>query len=119
MKGYNAIMLDDLTCMACHDGSGLISAPPPDDPEGKWVTQEMGRGGLSVKRSHSIVYTVACDRCHSKENAFGLSTLDSGGDPLEETICLEGETTSVLYDDLGDYGEVDVDYTLGECPTTD
>ena len=45
--------------------------------------------------------------------------LDAGGDPLEETICLEGETTSVLYDDLGDYGEVDVDYTVGECPTED
>lgn len=129
MKGYNAIMLDKLTCMACHDASGADSGPPPDDPEGKppddprWVNllTTMGRGGPStdVVVSHSIVYTVACDRCHSKENAFGLSTLDAGGDPLEETICLEGETTSVLYDDLGDYGEVDVDYTVGECPTTD
>jgi hypothetical protein len=45
--------------------------------------------------------------------------LDAGGDPAEETICLDGETTSVIYDDLGDYGEVDVDYTLGECPTED
>lgn len=123
MKGYNAIMLDDLTCMACHDASGADVGPPPDDPEGKWVTQltTFGRGGPStdVVISHSVVYTVACDRCHSKENRFGLSTLDAGGDPAMETICLDGETTSVVYDDLGDYGEVDVDYTLGECPTED
>lgn len=103
------------------DDTGADVGPPPDDPQGKWVTQltTMGRGGPStdVVLSHSIVFTVACDRCHSKENSFGLSTLDSDGAALEETICLDGETTSVLYDDLGEYGEVDVDYTLGECPT--
>ena len=121
MKGFNAIMLDKVTCMACHDASGLSVGPPPDDAEGKWVTIETtfspGGPSTNVVASHSIQWEVACDRCHSKGNRAGLSALDSDGAPAEETICLDGETTSVLFDDLGDYGEVDVDYTLGECPT--
>jgi hypothetical protein len=129
MKGYNAIMLEKVTCMGCHDASGADVGPHPDEEMGGiWVTQltTMGRGGPStdVILSHSIVHEVLCDRCHSKGNIHGLSTLDSGGEPAEETICVvgetltvAGETLTVLYDDLGTYGVVDEDYTVGECPT--
>lgn len=122
MKGYNAIMLPKVTCMACHDASGLDVGPHPDEEMGGiWVTQEttFGRGGPSTDYvlSHSIVFEVACDRCHSKGNVHGLSTLDSDGNPAEETICVDDETLTVVYDDLDTYGVVDEDYTLGECPT--
>jgi len=129
MLGYNALMLDKVTCMACHDASGLDAGPDPREDMGDlWVTQEttFGRGGPSTDYvlSHSIQYEVSCDRCHSKGNIHGLSTLDSDGEPAEETICVvgetltvAGETLTVLYDDLGTYGVVDEDYTMGECPT--
>ena len=122
MKGNNAIMLPKVTCMACHDASGLDVGPHPDEGMGGiWVTQEttVGRGGPSTAfvLSHSIVFEVACDRCHSMDNAHGLSTRDSGGEPLEVAICSGGETLTVLYDELDTYGVVDEDYTLGECPT--
>jgi hypothetical protein len=91
MNGLNAIMLDKLTCLACHDASGLDVGPPPDDAEGKWVTQQttMGRGGPStdVLISHSIVYEVACDRCHFAENPWELTHLTAEGEipePEEE-----------------------------------
>jgi len=91
MKGMNAIMLDKLTCMACHDASGLDVGPPPDDPDGKWVTQltTMGRAGPStdVVLSHSIVFEVACDRCHFEENPWELTYLTAEGEipePAEE-----------------------------------
>lgn len=122
MKGYNAIMLPKVTCMACHDAADYDVGPHPDEEMGGiWVTQEttMGRRGpsTSVIVSHSIQWQVACDRCHSKGNVHGLSARDSDGNPAEETICVEGETLTVLYDDLGTYGVVDEDFTMGECPT--
>jgi hypothetical protein len=121
MKGYNAVMLDKVSCIACHDASGADVGPDPEDEAGLWTTTETtsGRGPPTTNAivSHSIQWSVACDRCHSKGNAYGLSTRDSAGDPLEETICLADETMSVLYDKLDTYGVVDVDYTLGECPT--
>lgn len=123
MKGYNAVMLDKVSCMACHDASGADVGPDPEDEAGLWTTTETttGRGPPSTNAivSHSIQWNVACDRCHSKENAYGLSTRESGGDPLEVAICSGDETLTVLYDDLDTYGEVDVDYTEGECPTED
>ena len=90
MKGLNAVMLDKLTCMACHDASGLDVGPPPDGEGGPWVTQQttVGRGGPSTAYvlSHSIVYTVACDRCHFEENAWELTVLTADGEvPAEET----------------------------------
>jgi hypothetical protein len=123
MKGYNAVMLDKVSCMACHDASGADVGPHPEDEDGLWTTTETttGRGPPSTNAivSHSIQWKVDCDRCHSKENAYGLSTLDSAGDPLEVAICSGDETLTVLYDDLDTYGEVDMDYTEGECPTED
>jgi len=83
MKGYNALMLDKLTCMACHDASGLDVGPPPDGEGGPWVTQEtsVGRAGPTTEfvLSHSIVYTVACDRCHFEENTFELTVFTADG----------------------------------------
>jgi len=93
MKGYNALMLDKLTCMACHDATGMDVGPPPDGEGGPWVTQvtSVGRSGPTTEYvlSHSIVYTVACDRCHFEENTFELTVLTADGEvpepPEEET----------------------------------
>jgi hypothetical protein len=93
MMGYNALMLDKLTCMACHDASGLDVGPPPDDEGGKWVTQltTVGRAGPTTTfvLSHSIVHDVACDRCHFEENPNELVVLNADGTvpepPAEET----------------------------------
>ncbi len=85
MKGYNTTMLDKLTCMACHDASGLDVGPPPDDESGKWVTQltSAGRGGPPTTEfvlSHSIVYEVSCDRCHYAENPWELTVRTADGE---------------------------------------
>ena len=93
MKGYNDIMLDKLTCMACHDASGLDVGPPPGEEGGPWVTQvtSEGRAGPTTEfvLSHSIVHDVACDRCHFEENPFELVVLTAAGEvpepPAEET----------------------------------
>jgi len=93
MMGYNAIMLDKLTCMACHDASGLDVGPPPGEEGGPWVTQvtSEGRAGPTTEfvLSHSIVHDVACDRCHFEENPFELVVLTAAGEvpepPAEET----------------------------------
>jgi hypothetical protein len=90
MKGYNAIMLEKVTCMACHDASGLDVGPHPDEEMGGiWVTQQttLGRGGPSTDYilSHSIVYEVACDRCHFEGNMHGLSVRTADGEIPEPT----------------------------------
>ena len=55
---------------------------------GIWVPQEttMGRGGPSTDAiiSHSIVYEVACDRCHFEENPWELTVYDAEGEIPEE-----------------------------------
>ena len=87
MKGYNAVMLDKLTCMACHDASGLDVGPPPDGEGGPWVTQvtSVGRAGPTTEfvLSHSIVYTVACDRCHFVDNVHELTVYTADGEVPE------------------------------------
>jgi hypothetical protein len=89
MKGYNALMLDKVSCIGCHDASGADVGPPPDDPGGVWVTQltTMGRGGPStdVIVSHSIVYEVSCDRCHFDGNMHELTVLTADGEVPEPT----------------------------------
>lgn len=93
MKGYNALMLDKLTCMACHDATGMDVGPPPDGEGGPWVTQvtSVGRAGPTTEfvLSHSIVYTVACDRCHFVDNVHELTVFTADGEvpepPEEET----------------------------------
>jgi len=120
MKGKNAFH-DDVTCMACHDANGYDVGPHPDESMGGiWVTQEttMGRGGPSTafKLSHSIVYEVACDRCHFENNTWELRELTADGETPMVDICVNGESLSVEKPDLGEYGEVDKDFTLGKCP---
>jgi hypothetical protein len=83
-KGKYAAM-PSLTCMACHDASGADVGPHPDEEMGGvWVPQvtTMGRGGPSTDAivSHSIVYTVACDRCHFEENPWELTVYDAEGE---------------------------------------
>lgn len=95
MKGLNAVMLDKVTCMACHDASGLDVGPHPDEEMGGiFVTQEttVGRGGPSTTfvLSHSIVFEVACDRCHFADNMFGLTVLTADGQVPEPTPTPEG-----------------------------
>jgi hypothetical protein len=86
-KGKYAAM-PSLTCMACHDAEGYDVGPHPDEEMGGiWVTQvtTMGRGGPSTAAviSHSIVYEVACDRCHFAENPWELTVYDADGDVPE------------------------------------
>jgi hypothetical protein len=84
-KGKYAYMAATVTCMACHEASGLDVGPHPDeDMGGVWVPTltEMGRAGPSTTAviSHSIVYTVACDRCHFDENPWELTVYDADGE---------------------------------------
>ncbi|MCJ7716569.1 MAG: hypothetical protein MUO54_08620, partial [Anaerolineales bacterium] len=57
-----------------------------------WVTTltEMGRAGPSTTAvvSHSIVYEVACDRCHFEDNPWELTVRTATGaipEPAEDT----------------------------------
>jgi hypothetical protein len=84
-KGKYAFMGNTVTCMACHEASGLDVGPHPDEAMGGiWVPQvtTVGRGGPSTDAviSHSIVYTVACDRCHFAENTWELTVYDADGE---------------------------------------
>ncbi|MEE9599031.1 MAG: hypothetical protein V3V66_01075 [Anaerolineales bacterium] len=91
--GFYGVMKDTVTCMACHDASGADVGPHPDEDNDLWVPQvtTMGRGGPSTDAvvSHSIVYDVACDRCHFAENAWELTILTATGGipepPAEDT----------------------------------
>ncbi len=90
MKGLNAIMLDKVTCMACHDADGMEVGPHPDENEGGvFVTllSSVGRSGTTVEyvKSHSIQWQVSCDRCHFEGNDWELLVLTAGGDIPEPT----------------------------------
>lgn len=90
MNGLNAIMLDKVSCLACHDASGMEVGPHPDEAEGGvFVTlvSSIGRDGspsVEYVKSHSIQWQVSCDRCHFEENAWELSVLDADGQPPSE-----------------------------------
>jgi len=81
--GMYGVMKDTVTCMACHDASGADVGPHPDEDNDLWVPQltTMGRAGPSTAAivSHSIVFTVDCDRCHYEENAYELTVLTAAG----------------------------------------
>jgi hypothetical protein len=121
--------LSFVSCIACHNALAFTAAgveveygPHPDEEMGGiWVPQvtTMGRGGPStdVVVSHSIVYTVSCDRCHFEGNVNGLTEYTAAGEIPEVDICQDGADLKVPKPDLGDYGVVDVDYTMGKCPT--
>ncbi len=81
--GMYGVMKDTVTCMACHDASGADVGPHPDEGNDIWVTQltEVGRGGPTTSAiiSHSIVFEVACDRCHFADNTWELTVLTAAG----------------------------------------
>ena len=92
--GAFASMRDTVTCMACHDASGADVGPSPAEDSDLWVTTltEMGRSGPTTSAivSHSIVYTVACDRCHYVDNEWSLTVREADGsipEPAEETAA--------------------------------
>ena len=81
--GAYGVMKDTVTCMACHDASGADVGPHPDEDNDVWVTtlSEIGRSGPTTSAiiSHSIVYEVSCDRCHSEGNAAELTVRNADG----------------------------------------
>jgi cytochrome c551/c552 len=90
---YVNVMLDRVSCIACHDAEGYDVGPDPNDPEnGLWTTTltEVGRAGPTTSAivSHSIVHDVSCTRCHFEENTWGLQVLTEDGqipEPEEES----------------------------------
>ena len=90
MKGYNDVMLDNVSCMACHDASGMEVGPHPAEDMGDvFVTlvSEMSRSGeleTEYVKSHSIQWEVSCDRCHFEENPWELPVLTAEGEPPSE-----------------------------------
>ena len=76
-------MLEKVSCMACHDASGLDVGPNPDNEMLPWTTTltQMGRGGPSTSAvvSQSIVHEVLCDRCHFEGNTWDLTVLTEDG----------------------------------------
>jgi hypothetical protein len=84
MKGLNGIMLKNVTCMACHDASGMKVGPHPDKEEGGvFVTlaSSDGKSGPIIEyvKSHSIQWQVPCDRCHFEGNDWELPVFTAGG----------------------------------------
>lgn len=91
MRGFNDLMLDRVSCMACHDASGMLVGPDPESgPDDRFVTlvSEVGRDGepsTAFAVSHSVQWQVSCDRCHHEENPWGLTVLTAAGQrPAEE-----------------------------------
>jgi hypothetical protein len=90
MQGLNAIMLDKVTCMACHDASGMEVGPHPDEEEGGLfvtIVSSVGRAGPTTEylKSHSIQWAVSCDRCHFDGNVWELPVLTADGQVPEPT----------------------------------
>ena len=88
--GRYIAMEDKLTCMACHDASGAEVGPnPAEDAGGIWTTllTEVGRSGPTTTAiiSHSIQYTVACNRCHFEGNTWELTVYTETGEIPEPT----------------------------------
>jgi len=84
-KGKYLTMKDTVTCIVCHDASGLDVGPHPDEEMGGiWTTtfSEMSRGKLKTEAvvSHSINWQVSCDRCHYEENAWELTVYTADGE---------------------------------------
>jgi len=86
MKGLNALHVD-VTCMACHEASGMDVAPDPSvETGGMWmpVVTSVSRSGATTTTavvSHAIKWEVACDRCHFAENPWELTVLTAAGEP--------------------------------------
>jgi hypothetical protein len=79
---------ENVTCMACHDASGLEVGPSPSDPNGMWVTQlsstsRSGEVTTEYVHSHSIQWQVDCSRCHFEDNPWELEVLTPEGQAPE------------------------------------
>jgi hypothetical protein len=90
MKGLNDVMLDKVTCMACHDADGMDVGPHPDEAEGGvfvTIVSSVGRAGPTTAyvKSHSIQWQVSCDRCHFDGNPWELTVLTANGQVPEPT----------------------------------
>ncbi len=126
IMGKNAFHTN-VSCLACHDSIGYDVGPSPESgEEGLWVTIEttMGRGGLSTNRvvSHSPTHEVLCSKCHNETNLalYGMPEYTDKGAVPEVDICIGGlEDLTIEKPDLGDYGVLDTDYTMGTCPVVD
>jgi len=84
--GLNAGMLERVSCMACHDASGLDVGPHPDATMGGMfvtlVSTPSRSGGpptTAYTVSHSIQWDVACDRCHFEDNSWELNVYTEDG----------------------------------------
>jgi len=90
VRGFE-VMYEKVTCMACHDATGLDVGPLPDNEEfgDMFVTQEtsMGRRGPKTEfvLSHSPQWQVLCDRCHYQDNPWELTVLTEDGEIPEES----------------------------------
>jgi hypothetical protein len=89
-RGEYAMMEDTVTCMACHEASGMDVGPHPDEAMGGIfvpILTEMGRSGLTTSAvvSHSIQWEVSCDRCHFDQNPWELPALTAEGEIPEAT----------------------------------
>ncbi len=65
----------NLTCVACHDASGMTLGF--DEASKKWVsgTSEVSRSGaltFTPEFSHDFAKSVDCDRCHFEQNPWNL-----------------------------------------------
>jgi len=64
-----------VSCVACHDGSGMEVGP--NEENGIWTTFTSGSTNVSADKfaftSHNIVLEASCDRCHFVNNPWRLS----------------------------------------------
>ncbi len=85
----NAQHLAAVDCIGCHDASGSEVGPNPDVEDYSFFTTietGMSRGGemtVSTIISHSVQWTVSCDRCHFADNEWELSVLTETGEAVE------------------------------------
>ena len=82
MMGLNAVMLDKVECMACHDASGLDVGPLEEGGVFTTIVTATSRSGAtttSYVHSHSIQWAVTCDRCHFADNPWTLQVLKADG----------------------------------------
>ncbi len=81
----------NVSCLACHDASGMEVAPVTvEGEEAEWVTvltstSRSGETTVAYQKSHSIAWLVDCSRCHFEGNPWELSVLTPEGEPVEET----------------------------------
>jgi len=81
--GKVSVMLETVTCMACHDASGADVGYVEEGGLFTTILTTPGRGGgpptVAEVVSHSIVWDVACDRCHFDGNTWELTVLTAAG----------------------------------------